>query len=548
MSMAHIPKEIGEYPRMVLDGEIHTCVWQQKLMELVSDCFEKEDLFFNVKQFETYMTYEKYFPYRLFPWERFVFGLHCCTYRADGTPRWPTLLLYLGRGTGKNGYLSFEDFCLLTAANGIMQYHIDTFATSEDQAKTTFEELHDILESTPKLKHFFYWNKEEIINLQTKSRYRYRTGNAKTKDSGRQGKIDYDEVHQYQNYDLINVGNSGMGKKPHPRRTITSSDGWVREGPLDDYKQQGKDILNRLYDDNGMLPFLCCIESQEEIDMPEMWEKANPSLRYMPNLMAEMQRQYADYKRQSSGNLEFPTKRLNFPIESKEQRVTDYKNLLASKQATTYYAGQEAVAAMDFASRRDFAVVGHLTRQGDLLQWREHGFILKSNPDLERIRAPLLEWAQKGLLTFVEGVEISPELLINWLIAEQEEQGLTYVAAAVDYFRYGIVKKSLDTMGFESGRDGNLKLVRPSDLMMIAPEIMSVLDNQRLACGDDPFFRWCANNVGITQDKKGNLVFEKIEAKSRKTDGFMAFAAAMTQADKLPDYKDYGDAIGIYYA
>ena len=176
MSMAHIPKEIGEYPRMVLDGEIHTCVWQQKLMELVSDCFEKEDLFFNVKQFETYMTYEKYFPYRLFPWERFVFGLHCCTYRADGTPRWPTLLLYLGRGTGKNGYLSFEDFCLLTPANGIMQYHIDTFATSEDQAKTTFEELHDILESTPKLEQGRNHQPANEIQVSVQNRERKNKG------------------------------------------------------------------------------------------------------------------------------------------------------------------------------------------------------------------------------------------------------------------------------------------------------------------------------------------------------------------------------------
>jgi phage terminase large subunit-like protein len=45
----------------------------------------------------------------------------------------------VGRGAGKNGYLSFEDFCLLSAANGVREYHIDTFAASEDQAKTSFE-------------------------------------------------------------------------------------------------------------------------------------------------------------------------------------------------------------------------------------------------------------------------------------------------------------------------------------------------------------------------------------------------------------------------
>ncbi len=543
-----IPKQIQEYPNMVLSGEINTCIWQPKLISLVSDCFENENLLFNEEQFLKYMSYQKYFPFMLFPWEKFVFGLHNCTYRADGLPRFPTLFEQVGRGAGKNGYLSFENFCLLTPTNGIMQYHIDTFATSEDQAKTTFEEIYDILESNPRLKKFFRWNKEEIVNLQTKSRYRFRTGNANTKDSGRQGKIDFDEVHQYQNYKLIDVGNSGMGKKAHPRRTIISSDGFIREGPLDDYKQQGKDILNRVYEDNGMLPFICCIESEEEIDQPDMWEKANPSLRYLPNLRAEMERQYQDYKRQTSGSLEFPTKRLNYPVEKKDELVTEYENLLATKIEPRYTTGQAAIIGIDFASRRDFALIGHLTRGEAGLQWKEHAFVLKKNPDLERIQAPLADWEKKGILTFLDGVEIEPEKLFDWLFQEQEALGIEFIAATVDMYRYGIVKKQLNAIGFDSGKDGNLKLVRPSDLMIAAPKIRSIFNHQSLACGNDPFFRWCTNNVKVVQDKKGNDIFEKIEPKSRKTDGFMAFAAAMTLEELLPENIDANDAIGVYFA
>ncbi len=544
----YIPPAISEYPEIVLSGTVPVCEWQPKLINLVSDCFENEKLFFDEKQFFKYMSYQKYFPFDLFPWEKFVFGLHNCTYRADGIPRWSTLFGYVGRGTGKNGYLSYENFCLLTPTNPVKQYHIDTFATSEDQAKTSFEEIHEILEGNPRLKRFFYWNKESIVNLQTKSRYRFRTGNAKTKDSGRQGKVDFDEVHAYENYAMIEVATSGLGKKAHPRRTIISSDGDVREGPLDDYKQQGKDILNRIYEDNGMLPFMCCIESEAEIDNPEMWVKANPSLPYLPNLMQEMLRQHAEYKRQSSGNLAFPTKRLGYPMENKAASVTEYKNLLATKKEMVYREGQQAVIGLDFASRRDFAAVGHLTRFEDGLQWREHAFVLKGNPDLDRIKAPLLDWDKKGLLTFVDGVEIQPEMIFDWLLEDQQLFGLEYIAAAVDLYRYGIVKKQLNAMGFESGKGGNLKLVRPSDLMIAAPEIMSRLNNQQLCCGDDPYFRWCTNNVKVVQDKKGNDTFDKIEPKSRKTDGFMAFAAAMTLEELLPESNNADDAIGIYFA
>lgn len=544
----HIPKPIIEYPQIVLGGEVAVCEWQQKLISLISDSFENEDVKFDEEQFGKYMTYQKYFPFDLFPWEKFIFGLHNCTYWGNGLPRWPTLFGYVGRGTGKNGFLSFENFSLLTPTNPIQKYHIDTFANSEDQAKTTFDELYDILDTNPKMKKFFYWNKEYIINLQTKSRYRFRTGNAKTKDSGRQGKVDFDEVHAYENYGMIEVATSGLGKKPQPRRTIISSDGDVREGPLDDYKQQGKDILNRLYGDNGFLPFMCCIENEAEIDNQDMWVKANPSLPYMPNLKAEMLRQYNEYKRQTSGNLAFPTKRLNYPMQSKANIVTEYKNLLATKAECIYDYPMQAIAGIDFASRRDFAAVGHLTKRSGRLQWKVHLFVLKSNPDLERIKAPLQDWEAKGLLTFVDGVEIQGELLCEWLSKEAAEKELEYIAAALDLYRYGIMKKALNAMGFESGKDGNLKLVRPSDIALVAPYVMSALDRKILSCGDSPHFRWSANNVKVVKDKHDNDTFDKIEPKSRKTDAFQAFAAAMTLEELLPDEESADEPFSIDYA
>lgn len=96
-------------------------------------------------------------------------------------------------------------------------------------------------------------------------------------------------------------------------------------------------------------------------------------------------------------------------------------------------------------------------------------------------------------------------------------------------------QKELAKLGLEPGRDGNLKLVRPSDLMIVSPIIASVFDRGKLACGDNQYFRWCTNNVKITMDKRGNEVYEKIEPKSRKTDAFMAYAAAMTMQELLPE-------------
>ena len=45
--------------------------------------------------------------------------------------------------------------------------------------------------------------------------------------------------------------------------------------------------------------------------------------------------------------------------------------------------------------------------------------------------------------------------------------------------------------------------------------------------------RWYANNSKIDMTKYGNMTYQKIEPKSRKTDGFKAFAAAECVSEVL---------------
>ena len=56
--------------------------------------------------------------------------------------------------------------------------------------------------------------------------------------------------------------------------------------------------------------------------------------------------------------------------------------------------------------------------------------------------------------------------------------------------------------------------------------------------------RWFTWNTKATLDKKGNVNYEKIEPKSRKTDGFMAYAAATTLEDKIKARVKIGGRLG----
>ena len=386
----------------------------------------------------------------------------------------------------------------------------------------------------------FYWNKVVIRNLKTKSEIRYRTSNAKSKDGGRQGKIDFDEYHAYENYDLINVFKTGFGKKPMPRETITTTMGDVRDGPLDELLSDMLQILNGDIPDNGMLCFICRLDSIKEIDDEANWYKANPSLQYFPNLLAEMRKEYHEWKRNNYGHSAFVTKRMNIPFGTSEEPVTAWENIKATNRPVIDLEGRECVFGLDYARINDFLGVVLKFNVNGLIYTVQHSWVCSNSRDWSRIKFPIREAEQEGLLTVVNTVEISPELPVQWLAEMQKRYNI--VAGALDSYRYDLIKKYLESIGFDPDRNGanNLKLVRPSDIVRVQPQIKSDFDNQRVIFGDDKLMRWYTNNTKTIPLKgnkyeTSNFTFGKIEPRSRKTDGFMALAAAYTQDDRLED-------------
>ena len=535
--------EITTYLDMIEhDNEYPVCKEQKMLGNFVKNVFETENLSINHEQLSKYLGYQKYFPYKLFEWEIFMFALHNCVYREDGLLRFPGAFLYMGRGGGKNGYLSFEDFCLLTPVNGVKDYHIDIFANSEDQAKTSFTDVYNVMERNErKLQKFFKWNLEVITSKQTGSQLRFRTSNAKTKDGGRPGKVDFDEFHAYENYDVVRVAKTGLGKKEFPRSTIITTDGDVRDGPLDHMLARSKQILQGAIPDNGLLPFICKLDKKEEVGEERNWYKANPSLRYFPNLMDELRREYADYKMDNIGNAAFMTKRMNIPQGSMETEVTAWENIVACSRPAKRVP-DVWVAGMDFARTTDFVAGVLFGLAGDEWVWQQHTWVCSQCKDLSRIKFPIQDAVERGLITWVEDVEIPPELPAKWL--SEQMAGKRVIGVAIDDYRFGIMKKALEGVGFVAGKDGNILQVKGRNIMQIAPRLIAKLNRQQVAFGDDALMRWYINNTKQLLDTRGNITFGKIEPKTRKTDGFMAAVAAVTMVDRL-ELEQANNAMGF---
>lgn len=549
MKNSKINKHIQEWIDIVENETYKVSNDQKQLVKHIKWCFENEEIYTDDEQLEKYISLIKYFPYKtLMPWQKFVIGLHDCTYwKGTGMPRWPDLFCLIGRGAGKDGTIAWESVCLASPYNHkIREYDVDICANNEEQA---MRPVHDIINAfdepkhRKKLRRFFHWTKEQVKSLRTKATIKGRTNSPKGKDGLRSGICIFNEVHQYQDYKNINVFTTGLGKKKHPRRSYYTTNGDVREGVCDDLIAKSEEILLGNEQDYGLLPFLCRLDSKEEVHDESNWTKANPSLPYFPDLLEEIRKEYRDWLKNPERLSAFMTKRMNIPDGASEIKVTDWENIAATKIEIANVHRWMCTCGIDFSKVTDWASVNLHFRDGDLRYDISHSWMCLNSKDISRLKVPWKEWADQGRLTLVDDVEIHPQLLTNYIQDMKQQYQIQMVA--MDDFRYALLSKYLEMIGFDKKTYKNLKLIRPTDIMRVVPVIDHCFVNQWFRWGDAPELRWATNNTKLVRHNRkigqaddmdfGNFVYGKIEAKSRKTDPFMALVASMVVEDVLPE-------------
>lgn len=530
-----IPPEVSRYLQSVESNTPKACKEQHALAAHIRKCFEEEDIYVDTDQLKKYMGLVKYFSFeRLFPWEEFLITIWDCTYRADGLPRWKTVFVMVGRGAGKDGLIAFDSACSVSPYNPVKHYNVDICANNEEQAVTPVKDLVEVMKNPryeAKLKKHYYYTKELVQGRRNLGVVKGRTNNPKGRDGMRSGKVVMNEVHAFENYDNIKVFITGQGKVAQPRVGFFTSNGEVNDGPLDDYLARGRRILFEEEPDNGFLPFICCLEDKEQVHDPENWHMANPSLFYLPHLMQEIRDEYRDWVEHPEQNGDFLTKRMGLRAGHKEISVTDYEKVRATNKALPDMSGWSCVVGLDYAELNDWADINLHFRRGNFRYDVNHAWICTSSKTLSRVKAPWRDWAERGHVTVVDDVSIHPDLLAGYI--QQAARRYNVRMLAMDHFRWTLVSESMRKIGFDASDKNRVKLVRPSDIMMVDPVIQECFDRGLFFWGDNPCLRWAVNNTKRVRSSKklgvdtGNYIYAKIEGKSRKTDPFMALVASM---------------------
>ncbi|EJL1405720.1 terminase large subunit [Staphylococcus pseudintermedius] len=538
-----INKHVKWYIDKYKHGEIKLNSDRIKLIDhLETNVLCRDGLYFDNDQIELCIAFIERFYFKLQPFQKFLIAF-VFLFDEEDELYFEQFFWLVARGAGKNGLISGLSTYFISELHGIDNYDGTVVANTEKQAKTSFEEMHRMI-----IKHGLYegnindvegegvfdLTKQRITSTQTQSKFEFATSNAGSKDGGREGFIIYDEVHRYENNDIVDVFSSGLGKVKHPREFFIGTDGFVREGFLDKMKERSKEILEGRATDDRLFPFICRLDKREEKDDPSTWSKANPMFEepmsdYGKRLYRKVLNQYKDLKHSPSGYENFMTKRMNLPEEDSSKIVASRDDVLATKRDIPPLKNKPAIGGVDYASIKDFAAVGLLFKQGDNVVWLSHSFARKEYLDQAQLKPPIKEWERQGHLTIVDEPSINPAHIVGWFIQMREKYAIQKVVA--DNFRMDLMRPLFEEAGFEIEVLRNPRGVHSK----LAPRIETLFANHRIIFGDNPLMRWYTNNVAVQVKKDGNKEFVKKDEHRRKTDGFHAFLHALYSVDELQE-------------
>lgn len=548
-------KYVDEYIALYREGKIKLNIERIKLIEyLERDVLSRDDLYFDDEMIENCVRFAEKWYFPLQPFQKFLIAFVFLFYKGTRRVFYRRHLWMMGRGAGKNGLISVISHFLISELHGVRGYNISVVANSEEQAKTSVEEVGDVVKQHPTLQRHFKATATQVLSKKTNSVFKYRTSNGNTKDGLRDGAVVFDEIHYFEDNQNVRVHTSGLGKRQPPREFYIGTDGYVRDGFLDKMKERARKVLEGSARPDSLFPFICKLDDEEEVDDPSNWEKANPMLseprgEYAQGLFDTIKEEYDNLIDDPSNREEFMTKRMNLPVTDLERSVAKWEEIAATNQPLPDLEGKECIGCLDFAQIRDFAAVGLVFKHDGKVPFITHSFVRKEFADkyygYSRINvgetekfAPIKEWESQGLLTVVDEEMINFEHIVNWFVTMRLKYNIKKIIG--DSYRMEMLKPMLEAVGFE------VEVIRRPEAIhgLLAPRIETYFAKRMFVWGDNPLMRWYTNNVLVTIKKDGNKVYGKKEPIRRKTDGFQALVCGLYRIEELSE-SNIEDALDV---
>lgn len=456
------------------------------------------------------------------PWQHFIVGnMFGWVNKKTGYRRFRESLIFLGRKNGKTTLESgLADYMAgFDGENGPNCY---VLANSQKQASILFEEARAMVKASPWLEERYVPNRSEIRYPAKNGKIEALSAEKNNKDGENLHFGVFDEIHEYQDYSLINVMKRSRGTRKQPLIVYITTAGSVLDGPLTDYIDQGKDCLKN-YDDNineRTFYYMASLDDPKEADDPRMWVKANPNFGLME--ITDLINDYKKDRRSPKELADWITKQFNIFADTDELSFITPETLALNNKHfdVAKLEGAECIGGYDLSDTEDFtsACLEFPLDDGGVFVL-EKSWIPQKRYERDKNPERIKDWEQRGEIEIIPGDYVDFSYVLDWFLEMNDKYDISKIM--YDPAKALRLNKELEQAGFDT------EIVRQGFYTLGGPmqNIKELLLDGKVVFNEQKIFKWYLNNIKLRQDRLNNWMPDK-QSQSRKIDGFAALLDA----------------------
>ena len=460
-------------------------------------------------------------PVKLLLWQKaFLQAIYGFVDKYTGLRRCREAFVECGRKNGKSTLLSGLGVYGMLSENGAQ---VLCSANKYQQARIIFDEARNMVEQSPELKKIIRKRKMDMYCDLNFSSMLPLSKNSELSDGLNASLALIDEVHSNKDRYSYDVIKQSMSARQQPLMFTISTAGFVRSGLFDTLHDYGCNILDGKITDKDVpygafLPFFYELDDVKEIDDPDMWIKANPSLGVIKSydeLKANVERAKVD----TTFLPTLKTKDFDLPENVAGSWLTfeelNNKNTFDLKS----FSGSYGIGGVDLSEVGDLTCATMLMmHDNDETRYiLQQYFIPEDSAEkhIKQDKVPYDDWQRRGLITFCKGNRIDYSDVTNWF--EMIENQYHIIPYWIYYDRWGTQywSKEMENKDYTIKPCGQgYKSVSPV-MKQMTVDFQAHLINYN----NNPITMWCLSNTAVVSDPSGNIKFDKSRNKKLRIDG-----------------------------
>lgn len=464
----------------------------------------------------------------LMPWQCFVeCNVYGWVHKETGLRRYREALVVVGTGNGKSTMLA-GNATYGACKDNERGADIYLLANSKEQAGNVFNECREQIKASRFLAPRFRPLRDGVYYDAMAASIKSRASDSRRLDGLNPHMAIFDEIHEYVNFDLLNIIKRKVVKRRQPIVWYITTMGNVIDGPLVYYYDLFTDaMLDKLAPSvaDRMFAFIAEMDENDDIENESLWIKANPSLGKLL-LASDLHDEWERAKKVPAERANFICKQLNIMVNTDDMAFIQPEALRRNRDTIDpgTLLGRRCYGGFDLSSREDFTAAAlEFPLDDGRVYVLLHSWVPRRKVELDNEKIDYYGLAMKGYLTIVDGEYIKQEDVYSWFV----EQTAKYEIMTIGYDPANAtrLRQMLENKGFacEVVRQGPLTLNDPMK------DIKELLLAGRVVSNNDPMLLWYTDNVRISGERrhkdKANWMPTK-RNRYRKIDGFMAWLCA----------------------